>query len=276
MGPQNISKKSDPQKVLSYKNSNFGDILKKDDLIAKWLSTRKDCNPEVFVILADALQQTDREAILQIADDVLSLQDDLISKLAELYQENRKLSSLNLTDALTGLYNYGFFSRQIEIELKRTRRTGLPFSLMMIDVDNFKLLNDTLGHEEGNSFLVNAANMFSQELRPTDIACRYGGDEFSVLMPATHHIDAMLVAKRLRTALTKITQGYDLPVSFSVGIAEYAAYNVKGSRELIEIADKSLYKAKKNGKNQIWFEERHEKAPQADAVGRDEKEALLK
>ena len=171
--------------------------------------------------------------------------------------------------------NFRFFDKQVDVEIKRTRRTGSSFSLMMLDVDNFKLLNDTLGHQEGNAFLIGVADIFAQNLRPTDIGCRFGGDEFAVLMPATSYIDAMLVARRLREAVLSSTRKYNLPVSFSIGIAEYKAYSGESRTELIESADRSLYAAKKSGKNRIFCEEQPETAPAPDAVTGAERGALL-
>lgn len=161
------------------------------------------------------------------------------------------------------------------MEIKRSGRTGLPFSLMMLDVDNFKKLNDTLGHQEGNAFLIRIAQLFSDVLRHTDIGCRFGGDEFAVIMPATHHLDAMLVARRLREGILEIAGHYDVGISFSIGIAAYAQYSGISGEELIEKADRSLYAAKENGKNRICCDEKPETAPPPDAVGAEERNALL-
>ncbi|MEO0249224.1 MAG: GGDEF domain-containing protein, partial [candidate division WOR-3 bacterium] len=167
-----------------------------------------------------------------------------------------------------------FFSMQLEIEIARTRRTGQPSSLMMIDLDNFKLLNDTLGHIQGNRFLMRASTTLREQLRPTDIVCRYGGDEFAVIMPATDLFDAVRIANRLQQALALIPLKRALPISASIGVAEYSASSRGGSDEFVHQADMALYKAKKNGKNQVFYEGKPEKNVELDAVSPEERLSL--
>ena len=189
--------------------------------MSAWLNLSGVRKREAFILLTDDLSDSERDGLLQVTDIALDVHGDLIKRLAEVEKENKHLRSLSLTDALTGLYNYRFFYKQLEIEMARTRRTGHSCSLMMIDLDNFKLLNDTWGHVEGNNFLVGVASIVGQNVRPTDILCRYGGDEFAVIMPATGLFDAMRMGQRLRECVSGIPWKLDHAVSASIGLAEY-------------------------------------------------------
>lgn len=250
-------------------------ILKKDKAISAWLDLGDRRKPELFVVLADQLSNAEREALAAVSDIVVHARGPLTKKIAELKGENQRLRSLTLTDGLTGLYNYRFFAKQLEVEIARTKRTGQPCSLMMIDLDNFKLLNDTLGHNEGNNFLVKVAQVIEEKLRPTDILCRYGGDEFTVIMPATSLLDALRIAQRLKESLAGIPWKLAPPCSASIGLAECDPVFAHGISEFIDTADKALYRAKTEGKNRVCFEGKLEMRPVA-SVTQDEKVALLK
>ncbi len=202
--------------------------------------------------------------------------DELAKKIAKLEQENEYLKSLSLTDGLTGLYNYRFFAKQLEIEIGRTERTGQICSLMMIDLDNFKLLNDTYGHDEGNKFLVKTGEVMQENMRPTDILCRYAGDEFAVIMPATHLFDALRIGERLRESLGEIRWKLDTVCTASVGLAEYDPDSARGVSEFVNLADRALYRAKKGGKNSICYEGTLPEIAEVSPVSQKEKEALLR
>ena len=251
-------------------------ILKKDKAISAWLDLGNRQKPELFVVLADQLSTTERETLASVTNVVVHARHHWTKKMADLERENQRLRSLSLTDGLTGLYNYRFFAKQLEVEIARTKRTGQPCSLMMIDLDNFKLLNDTFGHNEGNSFLVKVSQLIRQQLRPTDILCRYGGDEFAVIMPATGLLDALRIGQRLKESFTRIPWKLDPPSSASIGLAECDPVFAHGVIELVEMADKALYRAKTEGRNRICFEGTLHEVRGAPSVTRDEKEALLK
>jgi len=274
--PHPTTPKSQTSAPNTQNPKNIAHILKNHSTISAWLNSKTDRKPEAFILLADDLSDSERDALLQVTDIALDIHGDLIKRLAEVERENKHLMSLSLTDALTGLYNYRFFYKQLEIEMVRTRRTQHSCSLMMIDLDNFKLLNDTWGHVEGNNFLVEMASTIGQKLRPTDILCRYGGDEFAVIMPATGLFDAMRIGKRLRESLSRIPWKLDLAVSASIGLAEYQHDSKQEASEFINMADRALYKAKKTGKNRICFEVPPEKAVETEPVSPVEREVLLK
>jgi diguanylate cyclase (GGDEF)-like protein len=255
-------------------NRTLLQILESNDSISVWLAGHKASKTDAIITFVDELSAGDRESLQRRSHLVVGVYDDLLEKITQLKKENASLRSLTLTDALTGLYNTRFFSMQLDIEIARTRRTGQPSSLMMIDLDNFKLLNDTLGHIQGNRFLMRTSSTLREQLRPTDIVCRYGGDEFAVIMPATDLFDAVRIANRLQQAIAVIPLKKVLPISASIGVAEYSAGSRGGSDEFVHQADMALYKAKKNGKNQVFYEGKPEKTVELDAVSAQERLSL--
>jgi two-component system cell cycle response regulator len=255
---------------------SLAQILQDNNVLSLWLAGQKTRKTDVLISFIEGLPDLDREALLKQAHLIVGIDDDLFEKLYQLTKENNHLRSLTLTDPLTDLYNTRFFTMQLEIEIARTRRTGQPSCLMMIDLDNFKLLNDTMGHIQGNRFLLKASTTLRDGLRPTDIVCRYGGDEFSVIMPATDLFDAVRIANRLQQALATIPLKKLLPISASIGVAEYSAASRGGGDEFVHQADMALYKAKKNGKNQVFYEGKPEKTVELDSVTQEEKWSLAR
>lgn len=187
----------------------------------------------------------------------------LLCRIDDLIKENDRLRLLALTDDLTGLFNPRYFFRHLEIEIGRARRTGHSVSLMMIDLDNLKAINDGMGHQEGNRALIEAAEVIRDNTRVTDIVCRYGGDEFSVIMPDTDVASALLIAGRLRHSLLRTALKSALPLTLSIGIAEAGANFSGRSEELVQAADGALYLAKRSGKNRTCTEST---LPQASSV----------
>jgi diguanylate cyclase (GGDEF)-like protein len=255
---------------------HFLRILKKDKAVSAWLDSGNRQRPELFVVLAEELSPAERATLAGLTNVVVQTRDHRAKRMVDLVRENERLRSLSLTDGLTGLYNYRFFAKQLTVEIARTKRTGQPCSLMMIDLDNFKLVNDTYGHNEGNSFLVKVSQVIRQQLRPTDILCRYGGDEFAVIMPATGLFDALRIGQRLMESLARIPWKLDPPGAASIGLAECGPASVHGVSKFIEMADKALYRAKAEGKNRICFEAPRQEMRETPSVTRGEKEALLK
>lgn len=181
--------------------------------------------------------------------------DELIRRLEEIERENNHLRSLLLTDEVTGLYNRRFFYAQMEVETARTRRTGQPSTLLMMDLDDFKLINDTLGHDAGDRLLVHLGGVIWQNLRPTDFACRLGGDEFAIIMPASNLEDSLSVAKRIKTAMAKpdfmLQTALGKGLSASFGLAVYEPFSPMSVDDFFKRADMEMYEAKKAGKGQI-------------------------
>ena len=165
-----------------------------------------------------------------------------------------KTRQLTFTDDLTALYNARFMSLYLERELKRCRRTRSPLSLLFMDLDGFKAVNDTHGHLAGSRTLVEVGAVLEKTVRDADVLIRYGGDEFVILFPETPLSGGLIIAERLRVVIgaTKFleSQQIDARVSASIGLAAYpeTAEDVRG---LIASADRAMYEAKALGKNRV-------------------------
>jgi len=161
---------------------------------------------------------------------------------ARLHEETRKYS---LHDPLTGLANRRMMHIVFERILNRAKRFDEPFSIIMLDIDHFKKFNDQFGHTEGDRLLKKLARIILEEVRQIDLAVRYGGEEFLVLLPETDSIKACDVAERMRKAVERQTK-----ITISLGISSHKK-SMKTHEVFISKADKALYKAKKNGRNRV-------------------------
>jgi len=153
-------------------------------------------------------------------------------------------------DTLTGLPNRRAFYELGEIEKERSRRYKRPFTALFIDLDNFKTVNDTKGHDEGDRLLKNVAAILHSRLRTTDICGRLGGDEFAVLLPETGEKAAATFAAELRASLIGAMEKHSWPVTFSIGVATFHT-TPESLDELVEKADALMYLVKQGGKNAI-------------------------
>ena len=182
--------------------------------------------------------------------------ETLRAKVAELEDQIAELTALVRTDGLTGLYNHRYFREALHRELERTQRTGVDFCLMLLDLDHFKNVNDTYGHEIGNLALQHTATLIKESLRPMDLPCRYGGEEFAILLPSTPLLTSRQVAERIRTTIenTPINTGeHTLQLTASLGIAAYNKNSILTEEQLIETADQQLYRAKQTGRNRVCY-----------------------
>jgi diguanylate cyclase (GGDEF)-like protein len=160
-----------------------------------------------------------------------------------------------LTDPLTGCYNRRSFEMQLDKEILMAKRTSQPLSLLMLDLDRFKHLNDTAGHDAGDDALRQLAECFRQELRGVDSAARFGGDEFALILPKALTEGAMLVAERVRARVEQIVIPEFGNLTASIGIASFPA-NANSRTELFRAADDALYAAKRAGRNQVCVADR--------------------
>jgi diguanylate cyclase (GGDEF)-like protein len=164
------------------------------------------------------------------------------------------LSELVSTDALTGLFNFRHFKTVLQAEMDRSKRSGIPTSLVMVDVDHFKALNDSYGHEVGNVALKSLADILSGEVRTTDIVCRYGGEEFAMIFPETHLNLAVKVADRIRKQISSepiAIDGEEIKLTVSMGASVYMKFSVLDFNDFVASVDKYLYEAKQSGRNCI-------------------------
>lgn len=175
-------------------------------------------------------------------------------KLIEEVKEKKIYEELAILDGLTRVYNRRYFEELLHREASRATRYPQKFSLLMIDIDNFKLCNDTYGHLAGDKVLKDVAGILLQKTRGTDFVARYGGEEFSVIAPQTDKIGASVLGARLAAAVCKENFNLDnaavTKVTISVGIATFGE-DVAAKKELIQCADKALYEAKRLGKNRV-------------------------
>jgi len=167
-------------------------------------------------------------------------------------RECDRLKTLSMRDHLTGLYNRRVFEAMLEVETRK--RTAKPFSLLLIDLDNFKLVNDTYGHGTGDQVLVAIARMLRLSFRKSDIVSRYGGEEFAVLLPETAPDSARQVAERFRENVASLSLGAGpdkIRPTVSVGIASIAYRFGIEVADVMEEADRALYRAKAAGKDRV-------------------------
>lgn len=163
------------------------------------------------------------------------------------------------TDPLTGLFNRRYFERRLKEESAHARRHKKPFAIIVLDLDHFKLVNDTYGHEDGDKVLKLVADHLSGALREDDVACRYGGEEMVLLLRSTTGAAARVVANRLRTSLAekKVALGVkkeNKQVTFSAGVAAADDRNDYDATDIVGRADQALYRAKRAGRNRVEME----------------------
>lgn len=165
-----------------------------------------------------------------------------------------KLEELAITDALTGLFNFRYLHTRLREEFKRAERYRDPLACAMIDIDEFKQINDSHGHDVGDAVLKEVARRIKTVVREIDVVTRYGGDEFLAMLPNTHFSGAVTVAHRLWSATRshpiRASVG-SLPVTVSVGVALYPSRDVRTKQELLRAADQALYTAKRDGRDRI-------------------------
>jgi diguanylate cyclase (GGDEF)-like protein len=171
---------------------------------------------------------------------------------ASLYQ---KMTELAITDDLTKLFNTRYLNRTIEIEIQRSSRYHTSLSLIFMDIDYFKQINDHFGHLVGSKVLVEIGQLLIKSLRSIDIVARYGGDEFVVVLPQTPPGAAAQIAERMRKSIEQNTflkkEGYSLKMTASFGVASYPE-SAKSKDELIRLADEAMYKVKDQTRNAVY------------------------
>ena len=172
---------------------------------------------------------------------------------------HKRTKLMAITDSLTGLHNHRYFKQYFKQEMGRAKRYHKPFAIIMMDVDDFKSFNDSYGHAVGDSLLCVLGGVIMETIRGVDVAFRYGGEEFIVLLPETRLDKAILAAERLRAAIQtgtmdKLAGPGRCGVTVSIGVASYPE-NADKTDELFNIVDSLLYRAKRCGKNKVYHQE---------------------
>jgi len=193
--------------------------------------------------------------IEQQASDVNEYARRLDTAYKELESTSAQLKEFSFKDEVTGLYNRRFFSIRLEEEVSRYRRFNHPVSVVLLDLDGFKAVNDDLGHGAGDETLRAMAEILLKQSRGINVICRYGGDEFAVLLVETSKSGARLYADRIRYVLSTWTFAHGRRVTASFGIASLPEDVAPAADELIRAADEALYAAKRAGKNRVSMHE---------------------
>jgi diguanylate cyclase (GGDEF)-like protein len=192
----------------------------------------------------------------QICLVIYDVTDEAVSRLG-MQALNSQLEMISRVDGLTGLYNRVFWEEQFVMEFKRDKRSESPSVLIMLDIDRFKKLNDTYGHPAGDEVIKVLAGIIKKATRETDIAGRYGGEEFAIILPDTPVANVEFVSERIRRLVAKTKVVYDeIEISFTISIG-IAGFNqtYKDSTHWLDSADKALYKAKEMGRNRVVLAE---------------------
>jgi diguanylate cyclase (GGDEF)-like protein len=231
-----------------YNSDPIIQLLNTDELVVVPLKAKDKVNG---VVLADNF--ITKKPITK--DDIRML--IMLANQAGLAIENSQLYEKTVTrahsDSLTELWNHGYFQYLLQAELEKAKITKTPLSLIMLDIDNFKIYNDMLGHQSGDKILKALATLIKNQSRKMDYVCRYGGEEFTIILPETQKKEAFLIAERIRTDVER----YDfvkekiLPnkeLTASIGLSSFPEDGFSPS-ELISHSDKALYEAKQKGKN---------------------------
>ncbi len=196
--------------------------------------------------------------ILEWHNDVLETVAEILALCLVNVRLYEQLKRQTILDPLTGLYNRHHLLTQLEQEMRRTRRFHRELSVIFTDLDGFKEINDTYGHQRGDQILREIARLFQKNLRKSDFVCRYGGDEFVIVMPETSIRDAEAKAERLRVEVAahefRIVESGGQEKNFRLSISAGLACSHDGgsAEELLRIADVALYGAKREGRNRVF------------------------
>ena len=193
-----------------------------------------------------------KDEVEQICLVVYDVTDEAMNKKG-IETLNAELQKISRVDGLTGLFNRRFWEEQFEREYKRLMRSGKPASVIMLDIDHFKKINDTYGHPAGDHIIKTLARIIKTAIRETDVAGRYGGEEFAIFLPETDAKHARLVAERIRKLAERFVPEYEehsITFTVSLGIADFNS-SYTSHVAWLEKADNALYQAKESGRNKV-------------------------
>ncbi len=170
-----------------------------------------------------------------------------------LEQKTEKLEDKANHDPLTGLFNKGYMEEQLTYHFELAKRSGNPMAVMFLDIDHFKKVNDTYGHQRGDEVLKKIAHILKEKSRAINVVGRFGGEEFMIIGPISDYKSALYLGERIRTAVEKEVfshENTDFNITISIGISVWNS-SIASEKDLVKFADEALYTAKRNGRNQV-------------------------
>lgn len=200
-----------------------------------------------------------------------------LEEIAKLRLQVSELSELVSSDALTGLYNFKHFKNLLQAEMDRAKRSGIPATLVMVDLDYFDEVNRNYGYEVGNQVLIQVATIIKNEVRATDYACRYAGGEFAIIFAETHLNLALKVADRIRETIAESPVYYDkgeFNISVSMGASVYMKTSIIDIDTFVDSVDNYLFEAKQSGRNCICHID-YSDLSKVTEIGVDERSRLM-
>jgi len=210
------------------------------------------CNGQLRVLAEYDIEELERlyAIVLELNRDYANAQLELAQTNLKLQQREAQITAISLTDPLTGVGNRRQLEQALSLEISRSERTQNVFCIIMADLDHFKHVNDNHGHEAGDKVLAVFGDLLRRQIRPMDIATRFGGEEFVVLLPHTRLEQALIVAERIRTSLASTTiEPLPTAITVSLGVAEFAPDETGDA--LLRRVDNALYEAKSAGRNRV-------------------------
>ncbi len=267
-----VSMASNAEEALDFLKTNIIDVVITDikmqgmDGLELTELIKKDYDTDVIVMTGYSDDHSYEDAISKGASDFVFKPlrfEELLLRLKRVLRERQltkervemltRLNKLAITDGLTNLYNSRHFYDQLNLEVDRIKRYGHSLSLLLFDIDHFKKYNDSYGHLEGDKVLLQLCQIIKSCLRKMDTAYRYGGEEFTVILPETNREEAMFVAERIRSAVENDKfspePGAEIKITISVGVTQYAP-DEKISK-FVQRVDKAMYISKEKGRNLV-------------------------